>query len=389
MNVGTGEDVGGRVDNTPVDTTFDAEALEAKLESKFEVLNDREDDGGLESEVVDDSDVAVADEADADDLDDSQPDQDDTDSESQGHDDRQGSEDDAEIEEGDDEDAATDEAPAPKSGTAKVPTLPDSYRRSLAAYGWTDEEIDTNMATLGGKFVEVASTIHAKRNAEIAQWAEVGRKAREANANNQQQPQTLVHGPVAGDVPQPLAPIDLKKMKEKYGEEEMLEEIVGPVNATIAALNSVLPQIQQGVKSIHQSQMDEALNRVNKFFDADNMSAYRKFYGGAGQDRSSTQVTNRAKVLEEAVMAMEGAKALNQELSLENALQRAHDYIAADFREQAVRKNIKRQVKKQNRGISQKPSKRGAAATTSTSKPKSPADLERKVGIMLKQVFKK
>lgn len=53
-----------------------------------------------------------------------------------------------------------------KAGDADSPTLPDSYRRSLKAYGWTDDEIAQNLKSLGSSFIGTAAKIHSNRNAD-------------------------------------------------------------------------------------------------------------------------------------------------------------------------------------------------------------------------------
>jgi hypothetical protein len=365
-------DVGGRADNSPGVSTFDSSALEAKLEAKMAEMN--KDEEHFDDEVVDDEDHADVEDAEDGDSDDSQADQEDEESEDE-------DEGDTDVTDSEDEEADAEAADDTETTSGKSPTLPEAYRRSLAAYGWTDDEIDNNLELLGGKFVEVASNIHAKRNAEVAQWADAGRKARDEGVAAQQAQQ----GPVVNGVPQTLQPIDLTKMKEKYGEEEMLEEIINPVNNTIAALNAVLPQIQQGVQSIEQTQMDAATSRVHQFFDSDKLSAYRKFYGGAEHERTPEQLEVRRQVLDDAVMIMAGASASHREFTLEQALEMAHDKASSTFREQAVRKGIKRETKKRNRGITQKPSRRRSSSKESG--PPTRAQLERKIGGMLKKVF--
>jgi hypothetical protein len=342
-------DVGGSADTSSSETEFDRDALAGKLEDQMAAFNDEDVSYHNDTEVLadDESEEIVADD-DSDEENDSQDTQEDEESKESDEVEDDDQSDDEEIEE-----EAADESDA-KSG--KTPTLPEAYRRSLAAYGWSDEEIEDSLDNDSAGFIKLATTIHSKRNAEVAQWAELGRKGREQ----------LEAGDPNATVPEQLKPVDLSRIKEKYGDDDLFEEIVGPLNSTIAALNAVLPQVQQGMQAIQQTHTDAAASQVHRFFDAEKLEPYRKFYGGEEQDRTPEQMDHRRDVLEQAVLIMEGAKSLNQEMSLEKALMSAHDTAASDFREQAVRKSIKRVVKKRNRGISQRPSKRGNAGSNSS-----------------------
>jgi hypothetical protein len=136
----------------------------------------------------------------------------------------------------------TEDAGAAAKTTNTAPTLPAAYRRSLKAYEWTDEEIDANLKTLGTKFIETAGRIHKNRNVEIADWAERGRQSRTQSAQQQQTqaPQQQQSTEATG-----LKPVDAAALKKQYGADELIDAIVGPVNATIEQINKMLPAVQQ------------------------------------------------------------------------------------------------------------------------------------------------
>lgn len=369
------EDVGGRPDNSSTDTSFDSAALESKLQEQLNAMNS-DGDEHLDDEVVDDETELLDQDDDSEVEDDSQAGQEDDEFEE--------SDEDVEDEddESDDEEIVEEAAEEPVKKSGKTPTLPDAFRRSLKAYGWTDDEIDHDLKVTGAGFVQMAANVHSKRNAEVAQWAELGRKAQEVNEAEQ----TPV-GPVVNGQVQPLQPIDLKALKEKHGEEELLDEIIGPVNATINALNAVIPQVQQGVQAIRQTEMDATTAEIHKFFDDSKMEPFRKFYGGVEQDRTPEQLEHRRAVLEKALEIKAGAATLHRELTLQQALIEAHDIASADFREQAVRKGIKKEVKKRNRSISQRPSKRGTKRASNSGPSKNATERERKIGAKMRKVF--
>ena len=376
MNVRDSGGVGGTVDNTPTTTEYDRGALESKLEVQMDIFNGAND---ADAEVVDDDlDVVAQEEASISEEDDSQADQ-------QTEEVEDSDEEVADDLDSEDEETVTEEA-AEESGTSsdKTPTLPDTLKRSLVAYGWDDAQIEHGLATSGVDFIAMAATIHAKRNDEVARWAELGRKAQERDNS-----QATVIQPEVVAVPTSLPLIDLKKLEQKYGaaDDDMLDEIVTPINATLSALNSVLPELQRGVNAIHQTQVDETIRQIHKFFDHADMDPYRKFYGGEDQDRSPEQLEQRKTVADKASEILAGARSLGREMSVEEALSNAHDVVASDFRENAVRKSIKRSVKKRAKGISQRPGRKKTMVSTGPSKTAS--ERERKIGPLMAKAFGK
>lgn len=272
-----------------------------------------------------------------------------------------------------------------------APTLPEAHRRSLKAYGWQDEDIDQNLKLLGDQFLKTAERLHENRNTELSQWAAAGRQQREqsdpnsrsgsteqpANPQNQQPPKDDSLG-------QQMKPVDIEGLKKKYGDDELIDEIAGPVNAMIASINSVLPQIQQGQQAAQQAEVAQARQTVERFFTADELKPYAEFYGSDEAGLSQEQVQAREKVLESAYDLMIGAETLhNRRLPMDEALSLAHEIVAKDFKATAIRKSLKKEAKVRNRAISQRPSSRRSP----NAGPSSEEELERKVSKGLKNAF--
>lgn len=253
--------------------------------------------------------------------------------------------------------AANANKPATKAGEA-APTLPDAYVRSLKSRGWTDETIASDYQKLGVGFLDFAERTHRSRNEETAQMAAMGRKARDENAPTQpQQRQQQI-----AETPSGLKPIDAAKLKEKYGEDEtMIDEIVGPVNAAIEHINKILPAVQQTQQRSQQAESEMLGQRVNEFFAGKELEPYKEVYGNpATATLSGEHVAARNKVLELADALLVGAKLQRRDLSLGEAMQMAHDAVSGDFKEQAVRTTIKKELKQRNQSITLKPTARNA-----------------------------
>lgn len=278
-----------------------------------------------------------------------------------------------------------EEAAAPaseKKSAAGTPTLPAAYRRSLKAYEWTDDEIDNALATGGDRFVLTAQKMHANRNKEVAQWAEAGRAARQPG----QQTQTSNQKPVEDDGQ--LKPVDAAALKAKYGDEALIDDIVGPVNKVVAQINKLVPQVQRSQQQSQQTELETLDRQVQAFFGSKDLEAYRETAYGHGANQTPEHITNRQKVLETADALIGGAKLQGRYLTLDEALTLAHDSVTAPIKAKAARTELGNQLKKRNTAISLRPNTRGAAAgSTGVAKAATRSELEKRVQFGLRKAF--
>lgn len=265
-------------------------------------------------------------------------------------------------------------AATPVSG---VPTLPDAYRRSLKAYGWEDEDIDANLKALGGNFVVTAQKIHGNRNKEIAEWAESGRRAREATKASAEKPASF----------EMIKPIDASALKEHYGDDKLIDSLLTPVNAAIAQINAMVPAIQRTQQSSETAKLETLGRQIESFFTGDRVKPYAEVYGDATKTLTDAHIQERNKVLETADALMCGAQIQGRAMSLDDALTLALDSVSGNFRAKAARKEIVNSLQKREKGITFKPGNKGRQAASAGAPPKTRSDLEKKVVSGLKKVF--
>lgn len=322
------------------------DALEAKVTAALNDLDDADD-----AEVTDDA--ADPEEAVTDDADESEDA--DADAADAGDDDA----DDADDDDADEDSSAEDDEADAEAGAAAdgeepdAPTLPDAHRRSLIAYGWTDEDIDTNLKNLGERFLTTAAKLHENRNTETARQAEIGRKLIE-----DQKRQAGEQTPEKGR----LDPIDVAALKKKFGDDELIDAIVGPVNERMEYLNKVLPQVQSARDMQQQQELDALAKQVDDFFASETVKPYTDLYGTAS-NRTKDQTEFRNKLLETADALTAGAKYQGRTLSVQEALEAAHGLVSADYQQTAARKSVKKAAKQRNKGISLKPTRATSGAT--------------------------
>lgn len=260
------------------------------------------------------------------------------------------------------------------------PTLPAAYHRSLIASEWTEDEITQAYAANPEGTLRFAEKVHRTRNAQTAQFAEAGRRAR----------QTAVAPAPAAEPKRAeglMTPVDVDAMVEKYGNEEVIRALSTPVNAAIAQINDMLPKVQQSVKAAQQARYETLNTQIEGFFTGDELKPYAEVYGVSGDTPlTETQQKNRNKVLEDADAICAGAALQGRQFTVGEAMMLAHDSVASDFKAELIRKEIKGKTKKRAKGKSLKPTGR-KTRSGSDGKPSTRKQLEQKVEVGLKGVF--
>jgi len=294
-------------------------------------------------------------------------------------------EDEVKDESKDDEVVASDEPKADEGETPSEPTLPAAWRRSAKAREWTDEEIDVFVKANTEVAMKTFERIHTSRAEEIARFAELGRKAKE------QSPKAPLSEKAAEAVvdilPKGLQPIDVDAVTEKFGNEELVRELAGPINQAIEQIQKLGPLVQQGAKAIEQSHRETLERQITDFFAGEELKPYAKVYGDAKADGGivKEQQQNRWKVLEIADAIVAGATMQGRSMGVNEALLMAHDSVASEFKEQVIRSDIKTKVKQRADTISVKPSSH--KTTPTDGKPRTRQELVRQVEEKMSGVF--
>jgi hypothetical protein len=264
--------------------------------------------------------------------------------------------DDSETQDEPAEKPAEEAAPTVKeeSKTADEPTLPAAYVRSAKARGWTDKEITDFLQMDSDKALQTFERMHTSRSQEIQEWAELGRKVRQAPATTAMP----TPGPSAPATPAGLAPINIDEMVAKFGNEDLIRELAGPVNAAIAALAPIVQGATAAQAQAKQVAQEQLAKTVETFFTDSNMASYAEAYGKAGS-LTPAQIETRQKVLETADALIAGAAFQGRTLSVQDALVLAHDAASSGIKETVIRDKIRKDVKKRNAALTLKPTAQG------------------------------
>ena len=258
--------------------------------------------------------------------------------------------------------SATEEPKTPTAEAAapKAPTLPAAYRRSLKAMEWTDAEIDD--AASDPRFLATAAKIHQTRNKEVAAWADLGRKTKEAAAAP----------PPAKEAPKPATfqgytPEEIKALKDTYGEDAggLIDSMAGKVNLLVDSIKTMMPVIEQTQARSQQAQADMLNRQITGFFSSKELAPYKDTYGTDLSKLTETQLGQRNKVLEYADALIGGAAQQGRNLSFEEAMNLAHDAMSGGIKTQAARTEVRSQLQARAYGITLRPGARAAAPASS------------------------
>jgi len=244
-------------------------------------------------------------------------------------------------------------------------TLPAAYVRTAKARGWTDQEIiDFNKATpeLALKTME---RMHESRTKELNEWAELGRRSRLAPAAGQvvASPVASPAAPVATGAEVSLQPINVQELAEKFGNEELIAAIAGPINAQVAAMQPLMAEVKatrERENSAHQATLAKT---VQDFFSSDEMKSFVPVYGPAAFEAKTPEQRDKvSRVLEMADALIAGAAHQGRDVQVPDALMLAHDSIASEFKENIIRDGIREKVAKREKSITLKPTAKGRVA---------------------------
>lgn len=260
------------------------------------------------------------------------------------------------------EDGKPEQQPKPVAGK-KAPTLPDAYRRTLLAMEWTNEEIDAANAANPSQFTLTAQKLHAGRNAELARWADIGRKQRqEQEAAAAKAPKEEV-SPYIDAETGTFRALDVDGLIEKFGNEELVRAVAGPVDTIIKQINQILPDLLTGVGAIQQSRAETMQRQVDGFFGSEPLKTFGDLYGTDAGKMSEEQKAARNGVLEMADALIAGAAKQGRTLTATDALLAAHDSLSGSHKDAAARKAIKTAVTKRGKGLTVKPTSKGGGST--------------------------
>jgi hypothetical protein len=277
---------------------------------------------------------------------------------------------------------------AEKTDEAKEYNLPDAYVRCAVHQGWKPEEVTEFFQKDPEAALRVLSNIHMTTNAQSKWFSDQGR------AKKMEEP-----------APEPAIkyePIDVAALKETYGDDPIVGQVVkmdlmlSKMATLINGKLSTIPARPADIDEVRSTnaKVNEVNAKIHGFFNNDGMKVYSEYYGvgDSGGKLTGEQTEHRLAVLKEADAQIAGAALHGEELSVADALTKAHLICTHKIRDQFIVNSIKAKVEKRGKSLSLKPSdsKKNALAEQANGekRPKTAAEREVAVSAKLSKIFK-
>jgi len=350
--------------------------VEAKAAARMEALGF---DPKADEVVPEDEPVPAEDLEDVDDKED-----DDLESDDEEDDDSTPEDEDEEPADTDEEEGATDEEAQEDDEQKDGPQLSDAYYRAAIHSGMSDGDIANFMKVDPESALKTFGSLYETMNRSSQEFADLGRYKKE-HADDK----------VATEDKPSFRKIDTTSMRAELG-----DEVADQFDAQQEQMAEVFNRQQQAapvVNSDDQDLIDErtknATQQIEAFFNTADMAKYEQTYGIT--EKGDTEWVslmpnaqmNRIAVIDSAEQLIEGAAQLGREMSIDDALERAHLLVTQPIRDKIIRDDIMGKVVKRSKGITLKPSSKVADAVVKPKGPKTAAEVEDNAATRLAKMF--
>ena len=280
--------------------------------------------------------------------------------------------------------------------------IPDAYIRAAIHQKWNQKDVDELIESNPGLARRTFENCYNSVVQASKDFSEIGRAKIELDRQQATQVAPTATEAVAQQEDPNTAAL-IAKLEKEYPGDPLIDVVVAGLKSKPKPqpVQQPVPQQQQSYETA-TARANAAANvaidqRVNSFFNADNMKLYDKFYGKLelGQipeDLANGQQLNRLAVLQEAEFIMAGHAMRNQKIEVEQAMEKAHLIITEPIRTQVVRDSLKATATKRKKSMTLRPSeskRSGDNMNIDSSKPRNRGELENAVQQKLDSVFKK
>lgn len=262
-------------------------------------------------------------------------------------------------------DPKTAATPATEEATA---TLSPVLRQAAQHAGWSKEDIDGFYAQNPALAERTFERLHGSFNDLSSRYAQLGQTPNPSRPQPGQPAPAAPTAPAATATPTTTQQLDalfseaaLKQFGEDNGQ-DLVEKLLKPLGTEVIQPFRQMKAEMEQMKAWVQAQQSEALAKeVNLVFQGWE-GEFADLYGKNGQV-AKEQHEARAQVAQLADQIMAGAAMQGVQLSVSDALERAHALHTADRRNEIERQRLVAQVKTRSNRITARPTQRKVART--------------------------
>jgi len=238
------------------------------------------------------------------------------------------------------EDADSDESP----------TLPTGHRRAALARGWTNEEVDHYIEIKPEEATAKFESIFDDWQQENSQWSARGRELMRAKQTGLSESATEAQETEHQKVD--FEPIDPKAFAEEYDVNEVLMEALAKKLNPVISNAKVMSEQLEGYAKTAQVSNEETLSKITQdFLTSKEMKPFADVYGTDINTLTKEQLDSRMELFGQADEIVQGALAHGREITVQEALERAHDSVSHDSRDTTIRKEIRDSMTKRTKTL--------------------------------------
>lgn len=282
----------------------------------------------------------------------------------------------------DDSEESDDSTPDDKDKEKETERMPDAYLRAAVHSGWGQEDVEKLYEANPEMALKTFENLYNSTNKASREWAALGRARQEAE----------IKGPEPEKVDKlEYGSLDIATLKKEFDIDPAIERMLEGVNARDQKLTDALNSLQEekvvsDPKKVERAAQSydvaaEAANeqQINNFFSTDPMKPYGKFYGElkfgeTWEDLPAGHKRNRYAVYTAADQMLAGASMQGYQMSLPDALEKAHLLVTENVREEVIRAEIKSTAAKRQKSMVMRPSD-GKSKKDNDGQPKTKSEL--------------
>jgi len=229
--------------------------------------------------------------------------------------------------------------PESESEKDEGPILPSGHRRAALAHGWTNEEVDHFLETKPDEAVKEIGKIYEDWRTESSLWSKRGRELKATDKRSSEDGEKKV-----------LSHYDAKALIEAHPEsEDLINDLVGPLNAAIDGVKDVAERLSGSEKFLKDTETNALEVATQEFLTSKDMKPFADTYGVEIKDLTEKQVDSRMELFEQADELVAGAAAHGKDISVAEALGRAHIILSKGTREDEIRQKIRESMERRTK----------------------------------------
>ena len=239
-----------------------------------------------------------------------------------------------------------DDAPIEKDDN--LPMLPSGYRRAALAREYTNEEIDQYLRTKPDEAVARFKELFNDWQEQNSRWSDRGRQLAAVNQKASEADTKVASEAASGT----LSHYDVKALIEEHGEsEDLINALVTPLNKTIDQVNAVADRLSKSENFLRNTEETALAVATQEFLTGKSMESFRETYGTEIKDLTKKQVDNRMELFKEADIIAAGAQDHGIDITVQDALERAHILVSQGSRDAAIRQSIRESMEKRTKTL--------------------------------------